>query len=190
MSNLIDKKEANRAMYISGAVIILVIMGLFTNGFGFFNRDKDNDDLTLSIGNAPVLGSVNAPVTIYEFSDFSCPACALASGAVQTNDAMYVAPMPEIKKKYVNSGKVKIVFKYFPGHGQGQAAQLVGWCLNEQELFWEFHDEVFANQEQANNLTAMKMFAEGLEADMGALIAVLQTILTENFLLKTLRWAK
>lgn len=101
----------------------------------------------------PVKGDKNAPVTIIVFSDPSCPFCAAAAGApemvsyMQSRSPSWQPPVPGIMKEYVDTGKVKIAFKYFPGHGLGKTAMKVLWCANEQGKFWELHDLVFANQE-------------------------------------------
>ena len=181
MAETIDQKEANKALYIAGAVIVLLVIGLFTNGFGLLNgNDNPNNGgnggtfVKLEIGNAPVLGDVNAPVTLYEFSDFSCPFCAatvnenpLVIASLRKEDPSWEAPLPQLKKEYVETGKVKIVFKYYPGHGSGTAAHLVGGCINDQDpkLFWRFHDRAFAQQENVGNIETMKSLAQELGAD-------------------------
>jgi len=45
----------------------------------------------------------------------------------------------------------------------------VGWCLNDQDLFWEFHDLAFEEQVDTGSLSKMKDIAEGLGANMDAL---------------------
>src|SRR3989338_342172 len=51
-----------------------------------------------------VKGDKNAPVTIVEWSDFQCPFCArFYNGAYQ-----------DIKKEYIDTGKVKFVYRDFP----------------------------------------------------------------------------
>lgn len=52
---------------------------------------------------APYIGNVNAPVTIAFWSDFQCPFC----------QQFELVTLPEIVKNYVDTGKVKIVFKDF-----------------------------------------------------------------------------
>ena len=160
----VNSKESNRALIVSGIVIFLVVAGLFTNGFWLFGPNGlltggVVSGATLSIGNSPVLGNDNAPVTIYEFSDFSCPFCAAAAGENQlaienlkSRDSSWEAPLPSVIENYVKTGKAKIVFKYYPGHGLGENAQLVGLALNEQRLFWQFADKAFANQEKIGDL--------------------------------------
>jgi protein-disulfide isomerase len=166
----LDKKKSNRILIISLIILGFFVIGLFTNGFGLF--DKDNKVVELEIGNSPILGNDNASVTIFEFSDFSCPFCAAANGyndealaALKKQDPNWEAPMPKIVEGYVKTGKAKIVFKYAKGHGSGQNAQLIGWCLNEQNLFWEFHDLAFKNQKDISDYDKMKSFALGLGAN-------------------------
>ena len=171
MSNEVNKKESNRMLIISLAVIAIFVAALFTNGFGLASLFEKR--VTVEIGNAPVLGDLSAPVTIFEFSDFSCPYCAAADGktneATQSlfeSDPNWVAPIPNIINDYVKTGKAKIVFKYFQGHTARAKAHQVAWCLNDQGKFWEFHDLAFANQQDANNLTALRSLAQSIGADL------------------------
>lgn len=178
----IDKKQANKTLIISGIIIAIFLVGLFTNGFGLLNRGRGSNNngtgeyILLEIGSAPVLGNVSAPVTIYEFSDFSCPYCAASVGynqpiidQLKKGNPGWEAPIPRIKEKYIDTGKVRLVYKYARGHGTGEPAHLVGWCLNEQNLFWQFHDEAFKRQSETNNINKMKEIAQSLGADMNAL---------------------
>lgn len=154
-----NKKKFDKTPITIVAAILILAVFLLTNGFGLFNQ-PEIPEIPLSIGNSPVLGNENAPLVIYEFSDFSCPFCSRA--ALQE-------PMPQIITEYVSSGKARLVWKYFPGHGQGVAAQLVGYCVNEQGLFWEFHDIVFQNQQDANNMKKMKELSQVIGADSSSL---------------------
>ncbi len=58
----------------------------------------------VSTDDDPVLGDKNAPVTLVEFSDYECPFCK------RHFDQVY----PEIKKDYIDTGKVKLVFRDYP----------------------------------------------------------------------------
>ncbi len=175
MAENINQQEANKALWIAGVIIAVFVVALFTNGFGLFGGSKEPNGprpggngqfIKLAVGSAPTLGAENAPVTVYEFSDFSCPVCAVAAGIADAGREDYIAPLPALKEKYAESGKVKLVFKYFPGHGTGNAAHLVGWCAHEQELFWKFHDEAFREQSRVASINSMKAIAERIGADM------------------------
>lgn len=177
--------ESNKALIITGIILAIFLAGIITNGFGFFNPKNSYptiSNLSIEIVNAPVLGNPNAPITIYEFSDFSCPYCAAADGEnpeiinyLKRADPTWQAPIPEIIENYVNTGKVKLVFKYMKGHGTGQPAELVGWCLNEQGLFWKFHTLAFANQNQTNSMDAMKNLGKYLGANTTTLSSCLDS---------------
>lgn len=162
-------KKSNLALIITGIVIAIILVGLFTNGFGLFSRGVTGSAVSnreaLSIGSSPVLGNENSPLTIYIFSDFSCPACVYASETV----------VPQMIEDYVSTGKAKMVFKYFPGHGAGKAAHYVGYGLAEQGLFWQFHDLAFKNSQDTGDLVKMKSLAQEVGANMTQLNAFLDS---------------
>jgi protein-disulfide isomerase/N-acetylneuraminic acid mutarotase len=111
-------------------------------------------------GGSPVLGSLDAPVTVVDFSDFQCPNCARH---VRTTE-------PEIKSEYIDTGNVAYVFKHFPWRGTDSlSAALASECANEQDKFWEYHDVLFENQEGSGwaSIEKLKEFASemGLDAE-------------------------
>ena len=92
---------------------------------------------TLTAGHFPVKGAANAKVTIVEFADFRCPFC----------ERFFTDTKPQIFKDYVDTGKVKFIFRNYQFLGDasvvaGNAAE----CANEQGKFWEFHDWLYKNQ--------------------------------------------
>src|SRR5262249_17073723 len=56
------------------------------------------------VADAPILGRVDAPVTLVEFSDYQCPFC----------QRFFATTLPALKKDYVDTGKVRYVFRDFP----------------------------------------------------------------------------
>jgi protein-disulfide isomerase len=91
-------------------------------------------------------GPPDAPVTIVEFSDFSCQHCARASRDLE----QLVATRP---------AEVRLVFRHFPldstcnpavthpVHPAACAAATAAECAGEAGRFWEFHDYLFAHQD-------------------------------------------
>ncbi len=107
------------------------------------------------LDNSVVYGDVNAPVTIYEFSDFECPFCAIAEGNVELvnkfkeKNPNYISAMPQIFEKYIKTGKVKLVFYNMPIeklHPQVRPVHLASLCANEQGKWYEFKELAFLNR--------------------------------------------
>ena len=110
-------------------------------------------DPGISIEGEPVLGNSDAPVTFVEISDFQCPYCGKFARETFT----------QIKKEYIDNGKVNAVFKNFPlpSHTYSQKAAEAGECANEQGKFWEYQEKLFANQ-SALSITDLKKYAQEL----------------------------
>lgn len=90
-------------------------------------------------GHLPILGDQNAKITIVEFSDFQCPFC----------ESFFTSTFPELKKNYIDTGKVKLAFRHYPLtsiHPNAETAHNAAECANEQGKFWEYHDLLFKNQ--------------------------------------------
>lgn len=84
-----------------------------------------------------VLGKANAPVTVIEYASPSCPACAAF------NEEIY----PEFKKKYVDTGQVRYVFREAPIHGAVDvAAFLMARCVGSDEKYIAVLDQLFRSQ--------------------------------------------
>jgi protein-disulfide isomerase len=86
----------------------------------------------------PYKGSTDALLTIVEFSDFQCPACATHAIEVQ----------PAVDAALIDAGEVRWVFKNFPlrSHPQTFAAAAAAECAGDQGQFWPMHDLLFARQ--------------------------------------------
>ncbi len=93
----------------------------------------------VSVDDDPVIGDANAPVTIIEFSDYECPFC----------KRHYDETLPQIKKEYVDTGKVKIVYRDLPLPFHDPMATkeaIAANCAREQggdSKYFEYHDEIF-----------------------------------------------
>ena len=102
----------------------------------------------VSLSDDPVKGDPNARVTIVEFSDFQCPFCA----------RFFEQTLPQIQQEYIDSGKVKLVFRDFPLesiHANARAAAIAAGCANDQNMFWQYHDKLFEGQTQWAHLSAI-----------------------------------
>ena len=104
----------------------------------------------------PFIGNKDAPVTIVEWSDFECPFCS----------RFYSQTLGLIEENYINTGKVKLVFRDFPlsFHQSAQKAAEASECSDEQGKFWEMHDMIFENQ-QILSVENLKKWASDLGLD-------------------------
>jgi protein-disulfide isomerase len=92
------------------------------------------------IDGAEIVGSTSAQLAMVIYSDFQCPYC--AKFARET--------WPSIKKDFVDTGRVLVVFRHLPLpiHDQARGAALAANCAARQGKFWQFHDLLFQNQQQ------------------------------------------
>lgn len=92
----------------------------------FFDVDEDDDAF---------LGNPDAPITMIEFSDFQCPYCG----------RFFAGTLPAIVREYVDTGKVKLVYRDFPldFHPAAIPAAEAAECAGEQGQFFAMHDRVF-----------------------------------------------
>jgi protein-disulfide isomerase len=65
------------------------------------------------------LGPANAPVTITEFASMTCPHCAAFNAEV----------FPKIKSTYIDTGKVRYVFREFPLDIKAAAGSMLARCI-------------------------------------------------------------
>ncbi|MEK6875517.1 MAG: thioredoxin domain-containing protein [Nanoarchaeota archaeon] len=98
-----------------------------------------------------VKGDDNAPVIMVEFSDYECPYCG----------RHFEQTYSQIIQEYVDTGKVKLVFRDFPlsFHPNAQKAAEAAECAGEQNKYWEMHDKLFENQ-QALSVKDLKQYAK------------------------------
>lgn len=71
------------------------------------------------------LGSEDAPVTIYEYASMSCPHCA----------RFHNETFAQLKEEYVDTGKVRFVFREFPLNAPAYAAAMVARCAPGDRYF-------------------------------------------------------
>jgi len=86
-----------------------------TGGNGVYEVESDH-----------AIGSVDAPVTIVEYASVVCPACANWANTVY----------PELKEKYIDTGKVRYVFRPFPTNPQqlADAGHMIALCSGDDKF--------------------------------------------------------
>ena len=93
----------------------------------------------ISVDDDPMLGSPDAKVLMIEFGDYQCPSCRMFWKDIE----------PRLKKDYIDTGKVKLVFRDFPlmqSHPEALLSAMAVNCAGEQGKYWQFHDKVYREQ--------------------------------------------
>ena len=103
--------------------------------------EKITMDTFVSNG-SPILGDPDAPITLVEFGDYQCHYCNVFFQSIEK----------DILKNYVDTGKVKIIFKDYNIIGEDSVKASQGaHCANDQGMFWEYHDILYSNWSGENN---------------------------------------
>ena len=159
----IIKKNLKKTRYVhipsvalgAGIAISCLVLGIFLANFidmedsqllaeipTITNIEKQQNargpDVLIKNG-SPILGSVDAPLTLVEFGDYQCSFCKRHFD--QTHNL--------IMKNYVETNKVKIVFKDLivtPGKDSMYAAH-AAHCAKDQGMFWKYHYMLYNNWE-------------------------------------------
>jgi protein-disulfide isomerase len=121
---------------------------------------------TVPIKGKQVMGAKDAPVTVVEFADYQCPFCLRFTKTT----------FPLLKKKYIDTGKVRWVALNLPlpFHKDARKAAQAAHCAGEQDKFWEMRELLFRNPQKLNteNLPA---HAATLSLDINAFNTCLQS---------------
>ena len=84
-----------------------------------------------------MMGKENAPITMYLFSSLTCSHCVI----------YHLETLPEIEKKYINTGLVKLVYIDFPFDKRALAGAMLTRCARP-ETYWKFLNVLFENQDK------------------------------------------
>src|SRR5262249_20248047 len=109
----------------------------------------------------PMIGDKNAPITIVEFTDYQCPFC----------QRFHVTTFPELKKKYVDTGKARFFSRDMPLielHSNAMRAAQASRCAGEQNQYWTLREWMSANPDKLG-LDQIMNFASGLKLNADAL---------------------
>jgi len=137
----------------------------------------------ITIDNDAILGDKNAPVTIVEFSDYQCPFCRKA----------FLKTFPKIKEKYIDTGKVRWIFRDLPlsSHARAIPAAMAAECAGEESdaKYYEMHNLLFQNNKNLED-EDLKRYATEINLDLIEFNRCYDNRLQQNEILKDLRDAK
>ncbi|MFI9051101.1 DsbA family protein [Streptomyces sp. NPDC053427] len=99
------------------------------------SRREDGDPLAV--------GKKDAPVVLVEYADYQCSFCGRFTRETQ----------PELIKKYVDAGTLRIEFRNFTIYGaDSERAARASWAAGQQGRFWQLHDELYAKTRKGEAL--------------------------------------
>lgn len=121
----------------------------------------------------PSIGPADAPIVIVEFSDYQCPYC------TQWHDSTYQPLMAAYP------GKIRLVYRNYPlpFHQNAFKAAEAAMCAGDQNAYWQYHDKLFANNDQLNNQTGTVLdtsFYVNLASDLKLDTTAFQNCLTSD----------
>ncbi|WP_395463332.1 thioredoxin domain-containing protein [Wolbachia endosymbiont of Cantharis cryptica] len=101
-----------------------------------------------------LLGDPKAPILMIEYASLTCYHCSLFHKKV----------FPEIKKKYIDTGKMLYIFRHFPLDYRGLKAAMLSYCYEKEEDYFNFNKAVFNsidswNYSNLSDLTVLQRVA-------------------------------
>jgi protein-disulfide isomerase len=114
--------------------------------------------VAMLLRDAPALGQADAPLTLVEFTDYQCPYCR----------RFHLAAFEEIKKKLIETGKLRYVSVDLPlsTHQRAAEAAAAAHCAGEQQRFWEMRHVLIVNDQKLQD-SDLAVYARDLHLDVG-----------------------
>ena len=120
---------------------IPIVIGMLTGMFlAFYPQSEDDSKLLteskLIQNGSPIMGNPSATITIVEWGDYQCTFCY----------KFHQSTLNTIKQDFIETGKIKLVFKDFPLNGPDSVlAAEAAYCAQDQGKYWQYHDELYKN---------------------------------------------
>jgi protein-disulfide isomerase len=141
----ITRREFTRSTLVLGTAVLALggvaaALSRFP-GLGFVQaaRAADNPPLDELMKPSPlgdmVLGNANAPITVIEYASMTCPHCAHFSETT----------FPELKKRYIDTGKVRFMLREFPLDQLAFAGFILARCAGPDK-YYPLIETLFASQ--------------------------------------------
>ena len=127
------------------SIVLIVIVLSATVAYSAHALEKPGMVQSVAIGELmtpgplgdEALGKPNAPLIVIEYSSMTCPHCA----------EFHLTTFPEVKKRYIDTGKVRFIFREFPLDSLAVAAAVLARCAGSADYF-RMIDMLFARQNE------------------------------------------
>jgi protein-disulfide isomerase len=122
--------------------------------------------ISLSLEKSEMIGSVDAPLTLVEFTDYQCPFC----------QRFHLSTFPEIKKKYIDMGVLRFYNRDLPLpiHDNAMRAAQAARCAGEQGQFWDMRNRLQSDPEHLAQEDLVH-YAQDLKLDLARFRECLET---------------
>ena len=106
-----------------------------------------------------IRGSAVAPITLIEYSDFTCGYCV----------KFFQETWPRLQATYIDTGKVRFVYRDYPraDQGVGVEAAVAARCAGAQGRYWPMHDRLFSERSRLDS-GSFKGYAKMIGLDQTA----------------------
>lgn len=110
------------------------------------------DDILRARESDYLRGNQDAPVTLLEYSDFTCGFC----------EKFFMETWPLIFTEYIQTGKVRLIYRDFPRAVSGPSvdSSLAARCAGDQGQYWEMHDRLFSSHQKFSSGQLQQQAAE------------------------------
>lgn len=192
----INSKIPNYTVIISGILVVIVLLPIIIASIGYINdaRKSPGKEITQTVTKiesgivstvqeqtlytpkidtkSPVLGETKAPISIFEYSSFSCP-----------NSLAIQSTLQSIVKLY--SGKVKLIWKDLPlteEYPNALVAHIGARCAQKQGKFWEYSTLLWQKQADFSTSSALNL-ARKLKLDTNSFSTCLNSQETKDLII-------
>ncbi|MEK7629842.1 MAG: thioredoxin domain-containing protein [Patescibacteria group bacterium] len=146
------EQKQKRDYLLPASILIAAVLISTALIYNVGKKSDGSGNLNANLGGAPtnaiqpdaidlsdvfISGNKNAPITLIEYGDYQCPFCARFFSETES----------KIKSAYVDTGKVRFVYKNFAFLGpESLTSAEATLCAADQGKFWEYHSAIFQTE--------------------------------------------
>lgn len=150
-----------KIFYLIIPIVLGIVSVIFLNQISNDTEEVLFSQKKLIENGSPIIGNPSAPITILEWGDYQCTFCY----------RFHESSLKVILSEYVDTGKVKLVFKDFPLNGPDSIlASEASYCAGDQGKYWAYHDELYKNWAGERtgwiNNDSLNKFAKSIELEL------------------------